>query len=48
MSYPFLVDPKELSDNLNQVKRIAEGEERRLAKEGRKSQFNEMFQRCRW
>ena len=32
--YPFLVDPKELSDNLNQVKRIAEAEERKLEKEG--------------
>ena len=45
VSYPFLVDPKELSDNLNQVKKIAEGEERRLAREGRESQFNEMFQK---
>ena len=45
VSYPFLVDPKELSDNLNQVKRIAEAEERKLEREGRVDQFNNLFQK---
>ena len=43
--YPFLVDPKELSDNYNQVRRIAESEERKLEKEGRVQEFNQLFQK---
>ena len=44
VKYPFLVDPKELSDNYNQVKKIAEAEERKLEKEGRVNEFNQLFQ----
>ena len=43
--FPFLVDPKELSDNYNQVVRIAESEERKLNKEGRMGEFNDLFQK---
>lgn len=45
VKYPFLVDPKELSDNYNQVRRIAESEERKLEKEGREDEFNQLFQK---
>ena len=45
VQFPFLEDPKELSDNYNQVVRIAESEERKLEKEGRMKDFNELFQK---
>ena len=45
IQFPFLVDPKELSDNYRQVVRIAESEERKLEKEGRMEEFNELFQK---
>ena len=45
IQFPFLVDPKELSDNYRQVVRIAESEERKLEKEGRMDEFNELFQK---
>ena len=43
IKFPFLVDPAELADNYNQVVRIAEAEERRLEKEGRMAEFNELI-----
>ena len=43
IKFPFLVDPTELSDNYNQVVRIAESEERKLEKEGRMGEFNTLF-----
>ena len=45
VKFPFLVNPAELSDNYNQVVRIAEWEERKLEKEGRMQQFNDLFQK---
>ena len=45
VKFPFLVDPCELSDNYNQVIRIAEWEERKLEKEGSLDKFNELFQK---
>jgi hypothetical protein len=41
--FPFLVDPLELSDNYNQVVKIAEAEERKLLREGYMDRFNELF-----
>ena len=43
IQFPFLVDPHELADNFHQVVKIAEVEERRLLKEGRLDEFNELF-----
>ena len=43
IKFPFLVDPAELADNYNQVVRIAEAEERKLEKEGRMAEFNELI-----
>ena len=43
--FPFLVDPSELADNYGQVVRIAEAEERKLEREGRMQEFNELFQK---
>ena len=43
IKFPFLVDPGELADNYNQVVRIAEAEERKLEKEGRMAEFNELI-----
>ena len=43
IKFPFLVDPRELADNYNQVVRIAESEERKLDKEDRMGQFNDLF-----
>ena len=43
IQFPFLVDPMELADNYYQVVKIAEVEERRLEKEGRMNEFNELF-----
>ena len=43
--FPFLVDPCELADNYGQVVRIAESEERKLEREGRMTDFNELFQK---
>ena len=45
IKFPFLVDPSELADNYGQVVRIAEAEERKLEREGRMSEFNELFQK---
>ena len=45
VKFPFLVDPKELADNYYQVVKIAESEERKLEREGRMSDFNELFQK---
>ena len=45
VKFPFLVDPHELANNYHQVVRIAESEERKLEKEGRMNQFNELFQK---
>ena len=38
-----MVDPRELADNYYQVIKIAEFEERKLEKEGRMNEFNELF-----
>ena len=43
IQFLFLVDPHELADNFHQVVKIAEVEERRLLKEGRLGEFNELF-----
>ena len=43
VKFPFLVDPRELADNYHQVVKIAESEERKLAKEGRMQEFNTLF-----
>ena len=43
IKFPFLVDPNELSDNYNQVVRIAESEERKLLRDGYMDRFNELF-----
>ena len=45
VKFPFLVDPSELADNYGQVVRIAESEERKLDREGRMAEFNELFQK---
>ena len=45
IKFPFLVDPAELADNYTQVVRIAESEERKLEKEGRMQEFNELFEK---
>ena len=43
--FPFLVDPKELADNYGLVIKIAEAEERKLEREVRMNEFNELFQK---
>ena len=43
IKFPFLVDPRELSDNYNQVVKIAESEERKLLRDGYMDRFNELF-----
>jgi hypothetical protein len=45
VKFPFLVDPSELADNYGQVVRIAESEEKKLNREGRMTEFNELFQK---
>ena len=45
VQFPFLVDPRELADNYNQVVRIAQAEERKLEREGRMKDFNDLFQK---
>ena len=45
VKFPFLIDRKELADNYGQVVKIAEAEERKLDREGRMNEFNELFQK---
>ena len=45
--FPFLVDPKELADNYGLVIKIAEAEERKLEREVRMNEFNELFQKLK-
>ena len=45
LKFPFLVDPHKLANNYQQLVKIAESEERKLEKEGRMNQFNELFQK---
>ena len=45
ISYPFLEDPQKLGNNFFQAKRIAEREEKRLAKAGMTKGANEAFQK---
>lgn len=41
--YPCIDDPRKLSDNYKQVVKIAESEERKLAKENLTEQANKLF-----
>ena len=43
VKYPFIDDPRKLSDNYRQVLRIAESEERKLAKENLTGTANKLF-----
>ena len=43
VKFPYLEDPKELADNFYQVVKIAEAEERKLEREGKLQEFNELF-----
>lgn len=43
MKYLFIDDPRKLSDNYKQVVKIAESEERKLAKENLTEQANKLF-----
>ena len=43
MKYPFIDDQRKLSDNYKQVVKIAESEERKLAKENLTEQANKLF-----
>ena len=45
IKFPFLVDPAELADNYAQVVGIAESEERRLERDGKMQEFNELFEK---
>ena len=44
VEYAFIDDPAKLSDNIGQVIKIAEAEERKLIKEGLVEEFNEKFE----
>ena len=43
VKYPFIDDPRKLSENYRQVLRIAESEERKLAKENLTGTANKLF-----
>ena len=43
VKFPYLEDPKELADNFYQVVKIAEAEEKKLEREGKLQEFNELF-----
>ena len=43
VDYPFIDDPRKLSNNYRQVVKIAESEERKLAKEGLTEEANKLF-----
>ena len=45
IKYPFLVDPCELADNYGQVVNIAETEEKRLIRDGKLQEFNDLFRK---
>ena len=44
MEYAFIDDPAKLSNNIGQVIRIAEAEERKLIRDGLVEEFNKKFE----
>ena len=44
VEYAFIDDPAKLSDNIGQVIRIAEAEEKKLIRDGLVEEFNEKFE----
>ena len=45
IKFPFLVNPSELADNYGQVVNIAETEEKRLIRDGKLQEFNDLFRK---